>query len=154
MDDRTKYEAILDVKYAIRLHFLHCRLYKRLRGTLVFISLAAGMSAFALALNVIPGAVGVMGVLVAVCAIIDATGNFAEKSMLHKQWRGELLHLLARADAMDVAAIDAELSRLSVQMDDEIEALRMPAYNDNLRSTGHQPTAKCTLFARLISAIA
>lgn len=152
---RTKGEAVLDLHYAVRLHFLHCRFYRRIRALLTFVSLGAGSAAFALALQWLPGGVGVMGVVVAACSILDATGNFAEKAMLHKQWREQLLDLLARSAPMDLQAIDAEWRLLKRGMDNEIESLRPVAMNDNLKSFGYESSMRPeTRLQRLVRAIA
>lgn len=45
--ERTKAESTLDIRYAIRLHELHLRLYGRIRAALSFITLAGSSAALA-----------------------------------------------------------------------------------------------------------
>lgn len=154
-EPRTKGEALLDVSYGARLHFLHCRLYKHARTTLTLVSLASGMSAFALALQLIPGGVGIMGFLVAACSIIDAQCNFADRAVRHAHWRAEHLDLLARSESMSLAEIDAEWRRIKKHIDDEVGSLCAVAMNDNLRTHGFESEMrKETRMQRLMRALA
>lgn len=141
-EPRTKGEALLDISYGARLHFLHCRLYRRIRSVLTITSLIAGTSAFAMAMSLLPAAVGLMGIVVAACSIIDAQCNFAERAMRHAQWRVAALELLARAEPMTLAEVDAAWLKLRAGIDDEIESLRTVAMNDNLRAKGFEDSMR------------
>lgn len=134
--ERTKEEALREVKYQERLHALHCRLYKRLRALLTLISLATGSAAIATSLQAMPAGLIVAGWIVALASIIDAVGNFADKAASHRVWRRDAAALLSRSEGMSLASIDSELAALVAEVDDEIESLRAVAWNDVLKSRG------------------
>jgi hypothetical protein len=132
---RTKAEAILSIKYQIRLHALHRRLFKRVQSLLAVVSLLAGAAALIPFWQSIPGGITISAVIVAFVSIVGALGGFAEDSVKHDIWRREAADLLARSAGMDLVAIDAALAY--VPGDDEtIESLRAVAFNDVLTSGG------------------
>lgn len=134
--ERTRGEALRGAKYDERLHFLHCRFYKKIRTTMVVVGLATGSAAIASAIQAIPFGVAASAVLVAVMSIIDATGNFAEKAAKHNVWRRMANDLIARSASLSMEEIDAERSKLEGEVDDEIESLRAVAWNDVLVTVG------------------
>lgn len=154
-NSRSKSEAILDVRYEIRLHFLHARLYRRLQSAAAILALLAGSASITPLLQGLPHGVLVAGVLVAVFAACDLVFRWSDKAAHHHELRRRLTELLERTPDLDVAGIDRELARIDVDDSDEIESLRIPAYNDNLRSNGYEDWVRPMSFmARLIRMIA
>ena len=135
---RSKDEVIREVRYQERLHFRHCRLYRRLRGLLTIVSLASGSAAITSALQAVAGGVAAAGFIVALVTIIDAVGGFAEKAAKHNVWRQSASELRARSGPMDLMSIEAALDRLKANVDDEIENLRAVCWNDVLESVGRE----------------
>lgn len=136
--ERTKAEAILNVRYQERLHFLHCRFYHRVRKVFNFITLAAGSAAIAAAIKSVPGGVAASAVVVTLISFFDVLGNFPEKAVRHDVWRRRAAELKAGSAEFDLVTIDRELARLTGDVDDEIEALRAVAFNDVLKSSGYE----------------
>jgi|GEM_PF-4663502 len=153
--DRTSYEAILDVRYNIRLHQLSCRYYARLRWIAAVASLVAGSGALVGALQRMPFTLTACGIVVAVASAADIVGGWAEKGAKHQMWRVAFSDLLVRAPKMALDEIEESLARLDGTVDDEVEGLRLPAYNDNLRSNGRLDFTKAEpLRSRLMRMIA
>lgn len=152
---RTKAEAVLNIKYYCRLHQLHARLYNRLRGAAAVVSVVAGSAALVSALQSVPYLLSGLGVVVAAVSGIDFFFGWAEKAACHKQWRREYSSLLARSATMDLNGIDAELAKLSGETEEEVESLRAVAWNDVLRSNGHEDGMREEGFAqRLVRSLA
>ena len=156
MHERSKYEALLDVRYAMRLHFLHRRLYNRLRGGVALVSFCAGSAAIATALQGVPGALLVCGVLVALASACDLVSHWSDRAARHDVWRRSMAAILQRETELSLCDIDAALAKHEGEVDDEIESLRILAYNDNLRSNGREDYVRAEPFAakvvRLIAA--
>ncbi len=154
-DIRSKYEAILDLRYDMRLHFLHARLYRHLRAGAAILSLLAGSAAIVSVLQTLPGGLLVAGVVVAAASAADILFRWAEKAAHHDVLRRRLAEILSRESELSLEALDSELARYEVEADDEIESLRVPAYNDNLRSNGREDLVRPeSLSARLFRLIA
>lgn len=138
-EPRTKVEVRRELQYAERMHFRHCRFYKRIRAGLATVSLLAGSAAIVPAIQAIPSGVITAAVVVTVLTIFDVVGNFAEKSVKHGVWRRQAALLIAESEPMDVVQLDAALHRLIAEAgDDELESLRAVCWNDVLDSAGRQ----------------
>lgn len=133
---RDKDEAIRCVRYQIRLHFLHHRLYMRIRRFISFASLLLGSTALYGAFKESPAALGVAGIAVAVLGAADLVMDWANRAARHDAWRRRMANLLARSSELQLGEIDRELAELEGDVDDEIESLRKPANNDVLRANG------------------
>jgi hypothetical protein len=153
--ERTKSEALLDLRYQIRLHFLHARLFRRFRAFSAILSLGAGSAALISALQGSPRALAALGIIVALVSAADVVLHWSERAATHSIWQRDLSDLLARSTPMTLEDLDSEMTRLIGPIDDEIESLRVPAFNDNVRSNGHEDWVRPeSLLQRLISAIA
>jgi hypothetical protein len=154
-NSRSKYEATLDIRYGMRLHFLHSRMYRHFRAGVAIISLLGGSAALVSALQALPHGILFAGIVVAATSCADIVCGWAEKAARHDVLRRRLADLLARAPGLTLEAIDSELARYEADADDEIESLRLPAYNDNVRSNGHEDWARpeplATRLIRLVS---
>jgi hypothetical protein len=145
---RTKAEAVLDVRYQMRLHFLHRRFYNRMRAWVASTSLIAGSAAVVSAFRDVPGALLACGLIVAVAGAADLVFRWAERAAKHDTWRRDLAAFLANDP--DLPQIEAVLIRHDGTVDDEIEALRLVALNDNARSNGHEDWVRPEGFAERI----
>jgi hypothetical protein len=152
--ERTTYEALLDIRYNARLHLRSCRYYANLRWGAAIISLIGGSGALISAIQASHLALFACGMLVAIASAADIVGGWAEKGARHQVWRKAHLRLAERAPALSVEEIDAALLRLESEVDDEVEGLRVPAYNDNVRSNGRDDyVMRESLVARVMRAI-
>jgi len=133
---RTKYQAVLDVQYSIRFNLISTRYYNRLRILIPGASLLAGMSAATPVLQAIPYGVMTAGVLVALGAIANALSGFTEKAIRHDIQRQSYLELLVRSAPLSVEELDAQSNDIDRRWSNEVERLRVVAYNDNVRSAG------------------
>jgi hypothetical protein len=136
MMSRDKDEALCRVRYQLRLHFLHVRLYGRIRKCVALVSLVLGSTALYGAFKNNVAAVGLSGIIVAVLSISDIVMDWSDRAARHGVWRRRMADLLVRSHKLDTAAIDRELSQIEGEIDDEFESLRVPAMNDVLRSNG------------------
>lgn len=154
-DSKTKTEVLREVRYRERLHFRHCRFYKRVRSAFTIINLAAGSAAIAAALQEVPGGVTAAAFGIAFITIIDAVGGFAEKAAKHNVLRRESALLTARSAPMDLATIEAALHQMQADVDDEIELLTKVSWNDVLDSVGYQhamrPESVAERFIRVVA---
>lgn len=152
---RTKAEAVLKLKYSIRLHHLHCRLYGRLKTALAAISLLAGSAAFLSVVQAMPGVVAAMGVIIAAASYADVLVNLSGKAVLHNLWRRQYAAIDTKMQALDLSALDAALAEVAMDTEEGIEALRAVAYNDTLKSFGHEdgmrPENRMERFVRAIA---
>lgn len=134
---RTKLEALNDLKYEIRLHYRHARLYRRLRALVAFVGALGSASAFSSAFAGSPKLIAVGGMLLAVCGIADLVLDFASKATAHELTRKAYCKLEARWADLSLPQVDAEMAAISADDPGHIEALRWPSHNDTLRSRGY-----------------
>lgn len=152
---RTRYEALLDVRYQIRLAFLHERLYRRIRTVLAFIALVASSAAFMTALRPWPALLQVAALVITFIGFAELLGNFAEKAARHALWRSRFAGVLACSATAPLDDIERALAEHEGTCDDEIEGLRVVARNDNVRANGHEDWADPeTRWQRFMRAIA
>jgi hypothetical protein len=76
------------------------------------------------------------GIVVAVASALDVLNQWAERAAKHDSWRHEMSKVLADSSSLSLADIDAALARHGGEVDDEIESLRVIAFNDVARSNG------------------
>ena len=152
--ERTNFEALLDARYYARLHERHARLYRRIRIAIIVVTLFAGSTAFASAMGNKGIGVGIAGAVVTLMSILDVAFDFGTCAAAHKEHRRRYLKLIRDWPA-DLAAADRRLAELEAKSPGEIENLRNPSYNDNLRSNGrYSEMLKLTFFERVMSFLA
>ncbi|HHW4679848.1 MAG TPA: hypothetical protein ACQGQH_10585 [Xylella sp.] len=134
---RTKYEAEFDLAYHVRLYERHVRFYRRLREILVFSSTVAGTVALGNVASGLPWLVSLLSVVVAVAGIADLVLDLSNKSVAHEHQRRKCVELQVRQSALTLEELDSEMRKIFIDAPPEIEALRMPSYNDVLRTCGH-----------------
>jgi hypothetical protein len=153
IEPRTKGEALLDLSYAIRLHRMSCRRYRKLKGVVAFTTLILGMAAVISALQSLPYAIGIAGIVIGTMSVIDVLGGFGEKATRHNHWREQYEDLSARSAEMTLDQLDAERKRIARGVDNEVEALRVPAYNDNLASCGYESMMRPETFRQRLARV-
>lgn len=136
-DPRNKAEAILQVKYSVRLHQLHRRLYRRVTGCGAFISLLAGSAALISAMQMIPGALLAAAIVVAAISAMELAFGWTTKAARHDVSQRDFNRLLGRAAGLDLDQLDAEIVGIECDEPDAIDWLRSVAWNDVLRTAGH-----------------
>ncbi len=103
-----------------------------------FFSLLAGSAAILSVVQAMPHVVAAMGVLVAMLTYIDVLTNLSGKAALHGEWSKRFSGIKARSAALNLAALDAAMDEVLADTDEDIESLRAVAWNDVLRSNGHE----------------
>jgi len=133
---RSKDEPVREIRYSIRVHFLHRRLYRRIRYLFGFIALAASSSVIVEAIAHRPRAVFVVGLVVAATGLLDLLFDFAEHAAQHGAWGQEFSDLLARQSALTVDELDSGIAEIEGDAEIDVEALRTVAWNDTLKELG------------------
>jgi len=135
-DERTDYEAKLDVTYAVELQRRHVQFYRHLAGICTYLTLAA--SAFAAMLTVKePMVAAGLAAFVVLLNMLVVTVRPETKAAEHADLRRRWLGLQAQMDALDTHII---------------RALEMPAYNGNLRRHGFsEQCQKLSITQRLMN---
>ena len=137
---RTKDEAIRDLDYLIRLSQRHRRFFDRAQATLRFTQLFFGSAAFAVALNVDPVALQVAGVGLAAIAALNFAFDPGARAREHSRCGSDYSKLRAECSALPIEEIDR--LRTLVVDPNYIESLRMPSWNDMMRSHGFVSSAR------------
>jgi hypothetical protein len=153
--ERSQYEACMDARYQVVLHDKHVRFYKRARAGITFISLAGGSTALVGAVGNHPTALAIAGFGVALVSFLDVSIDFAARAAEHGTVKKRYLALL-RKSGLSLEEFDAELLRIDEEEDvSEIDALRMPAYNENVRNQGREECQRAeTRWQRFMGVIA
>lgn len=134
---RTKLEALNGLRYEIRLHYRHTRLYRRLRAMVAFVGAFGSASAFSSAFAGSPKLMAVGGLLLAVCGIADLVLDFGGKATEHELTRKAYCKLEERWAGLSLPQVDAEMAAIKADDPGHIESLRWPSQNDVLRSEGY-----------------
>lgn len=135
-DERTTYEAILDIKYGSVFNRLNQRLYERLDAALGFAGLAGGSSAIAAGMAGNAKAIAWVGGVVAALSIVERLVGAARKAEVHRQAQELYADLLGRTSQMDLADIDRQLVALQARFPDGFVGLAAVAFNRNVASAG------------------
>lgn len=133
LDERTHYEATLDVRFAIEWNALNARLFRRVDALLKGLSLLLGSAAFGAWMAAAPQWSGLAGLLVALVTILDVVLAPGKKACAHDEARRQFNALAVRAPGLPLADLDAALETLRVECTaGGVDALRAVAYNRNL----------------------
>lgn len=154
--DRTKYEAILDIDYAIELHQRHIRLYRHLRWLFNFVFLASGTAIFAGTLAVEPAMARWTGGVLALLVILDHLLDPAGKAFQHQNLMTAWCKLHQRAERIELVEIDRRISKLRSKDIHIIKALEMVSYATNLQRHGRTSSIprKLGLWERFVGLLA
>ncbi|WP_314408881.1 hypothetical protein [Pseudomonas kuykendallii] len=153
--ERTKYEALLDVDYAIELHNRHIKLYRHLRWLFSLVFLATGTAVFAGALADFKNAAKWIGGATVFAAILDHLMAPADKIAQHADLKRQWCNLRADWENFSLVEIDQCMSRLSAADVHIVSALEKPSFNANLRRHGREECVrKLSVGEWLVSAVA
>lgn len=133
---RTKYEASLDLGYAIRVHTLCARLFRRLQRLYSAMILGGGLIAVGTASDGHPMWTLISGILVGILSILDALSGCGEKAAAHERAIHQYARLKAKSHNMTFEELDKAMDEIGTEDPDVLESFRLPAYNDNIRSAG------------------
>jgi hypothetical protein len=155
MTDRSKYEALLDVRYGARYAELNGRFYRRLGLFYGFVGIFGGTSVVVSVQTTNAQVALWSGALIAACSILDQLIRPTEKAIDHETAKKRFADLDARSTSLSLEAIDAELRYLQAESPAGIESLSATAYNANLRSNGWTEEAiKRSLWQKLVALLA
>lgn len=132
-DARSRFETVLDVKYAIRYNMVCERFYRKANKLLTFVALFSSSAVFYSAVGDPCRDAGVAAVFVGVAALIGQIWGPGEKAVIAAQRRDEYAELLVREMDLDDVQLERALRIIHSRPSPDIEALRRPAYNQNLQ---------------------
>lgn len=135
-DERTEYEARIDIVVGQRIAIRHERLNRRLRMLFSFLNLLGGSAAMAGAITSSPVIMGACGITLAAVSALDFVLSPAEKSWAFTQAAGDYANLRGRMDALPLDELDQQLRVLQAQPGEILESLRYVAYNDAMLEVG------------------
>jgi len=153
---RSHSEALRDLDYLIRLNQRHRRLYGRLNKCLRFLELLAG--AIGLATAVAPSSIS-LAATGGLLALVGLAG-FAIEPSKHYHTYHLTLQRYSRLRAAIVGRPEIPLNELEqhigrIEDPDYIESLRLPSFNDMMRSHGlNQALPPLNRWQRLCAALA
>jgi len=150
---RRHSEAIRDLDYVTRLNQRHRRLYGRLHHSLRFLELIAASFGLAAAISATANTIAVAGGVLAVVAFAGLACEPAKQHHLYDLTLQRYSALRAKAANMTLEAIDQQYACISDP--DYIEALRLPSFNDMMRSHGlYRAIRPLSRWQRLCAALA
>ncbi|MCH2551266.1 MAG: hypothetical protein MK001_03620 [Alcanivorax sp.] len=152
-DDRTLYEAKMDIAYAAELHRRHVQFYRYLAGICTYLTLAASAGAAMLTASE-PLASAALAVFVVLLNMLVVTVHPETKAASHADLRRRWLELQATVSERDLPEVEKQIAMLDAVDTHTIRSLEIPAYNANLRRHGHDadcrpPTVMQRLMNRL-----
>ena len=133
---RGKYEAELDLAYAVALSTIHCRLFQNIARSIGWLNLFAGSASVVTLLIGHPRITLALGILIAALSGYDLYFKPGETAAAHARDKRAFLKLQSRAAPMTFQQIDAGLARIRADAAPTLEALARPVFNDNLRTHG------------------
>lgn len=136
MSERSKGEAILDVRYGARFGEMNERYYRHLDLFFGFVGLFGGTAVVVGVAATNPALSAISGGVVAACAVIERLVRPIEKALEHSAYKKRFADLDARSAKLSLEEIDAELRRLQMDAPVGPRSLAIPAFNANLRSNG------------------
>lgn len=136
--ERTHHEITLDVRYAARYGLRMRRLFGTVKNVITFAELVGGSAAFGAWLAGSPALAGAMGLLLAAVVAVNHTVQPAENRAHCAELHRRYTELDRLAPTLDAAVLDDRLRALRENDAPELEALRVVAYNDNLRENGYE----------------
>lgn len=152
MIERSKFEAILDVRYGVRFGGMNERCYRHLDLFFGFVGLFGGTAVVVGVAASSPTLSAMSGGVVAACAIIERLVRPVEKALEHCACKKRFADLDARSAKLSLEEIDSELRRLQMDPPVGLSSLAIPAFNANLRSNGLDESVVAeTISQRLVS---
>ena len=152
---RTHYEARLEVAYKARLHARHECLFDRLDKWGKLLELLAGSGAFFAVTAGHDTGVKVCALMVTAIALAGLLFDFAGRARDARSAMQRYMQLLAKADKLNLAAIDQKMAMLSAEAPKVVGGLRNVAYNDVVSAEGrYSYRRKLSVRERFLQAIA
>lgn len=148
---QDKEEVMLDIDYAIELHKKCAAVYSKFKFgfNLVFVLGGAYVASCS------EWQRQAVGTVMMICATLTLLIDPSEKKAMHEEHRRSWLAL--RADSIDLDLKDIERRRIDIRRTDidAIEALKLPAFNENLLRHGHKDDcADISIWSRLVNLLA
>ena len=134
--ERTKYEANLDIDYAIELHFRHVQFYKHLSGIFTLLTLLGGSTIAITASKLDPLIPSIIGGVVVAISLLEVTIKPATQAAHHADIKRRWATLLAKSIDLDLTSIDRGIAQLREIDTHVIRTLEIPAFNANLKRHG------------------
>jgi hypothetical protein len=136
LDERTKYEAEMEVKFGCRFNEMNARFHRHLDFIFGFVGLFGGSGALIAALGQYKILGIITGAIVAAVAVIERLAHPVEYAIAHDTLKEKYTDLLVRVPDMPLAEIEKELKTLQAKNPCGVTALSVPAYNATVRSNG------------------
>ncbi len=155
--DRTLFEVGMDICYYIRLSELHERLYARLDKAIKVAELVSGSGAFVTLLKGAPSVAAVLTAAVVILSIVSLVFDFGgrARAMADSRAKYEAVRVTSLRDGISVARAETALARAGAGSPTIIEALRLPAFNSNLKGHGFEDKVMpLSRWERFVDAIA
>jgi hypothetical protein len=152
--ERTLYEVSLNLEYAIRLHYLHRRLFERTRKIGSFLAVLSGTAVVGLLKSESPVLSFVLGLIVTLLGLANLVWDFGGIARAHEAQRKAYTALLIRPQTT-VEEADRARAEISSDAPLELESLRCVALNDVYRTFGHldmlEPEGRLSRWMRCIA---
>jgi len=152
----TREQRIGEIRYAIRLTQRTARLYRRVQTAGTFLSVIGGSAALSLLAHGIPDWVGIAGgALLATAGAALVSIRPADKAAANEADTRRYAALMAKAHHLDDAALALAIDEAHQGDAQEIEPLRLVAFNDVAREFNRPDVIQpLTLEQRILAALA
>ncbi|MET4675934.1 hypothetical protein ACVKN3_001693 [Luteibacter sp. PvP120] len=134
--ERTLYEVGLNLEYSIRLHYLHRRLFERVRKIGSFLAVLSGTAVVGLLKSESPVLSFVLGLIVTLLGLANLVWDFGGIARAHEGQR-KAYNALLISPRTTVAEADRARAEIAADAPLELESLRCVALNDTYRTFGH-----------------
>lgn len=153
--ERTHYEAVGDIRYAIRYFHLQRRFFGKVEGLFRLIYVVAGSSAFAGYLTSSAELAGLAALATAVVTALDIVWSPGSKRQICAELTKRYTELERKSRKLTLEQLDDEIGFIRETDAPAIEALRNPAYNDSVVERGLQSwKLELSYWQRLMAALA
>lgn len=133
-----QYKTLLEVEYGCRLHLLHERLFRRIKGFLLGANIFFGTAAFATVVSPTSKMAAWFGLFVAVASVLDLVVSPGDRAQKHDQLWGAFSKLRTIGEGLEVQDLCRKVKELQALPCQELESLRSVAYNDVMRQVGRE----------------
>jgi hypothetical protein len=152
---RSKYEAELDLSYAVALAAIHCRLFRNIERSVGWLNLFAGSGAVVTVINGFPHVAIGCGVLTAALSAYDLYFKPGKTAEAHERDKRAFIKLQSRSSSLTYIKLDEGMARIRADAAPALEVLERPVYNDNLRTHGRNeyllPLSRWERFVRRLA---
>lgn len=154
--NKTREQLIGEIRYAVRLTQRTARLYRRIQTAGTFLGIVGGSAAISALANMIPtGAGQAGGLLLAAAGAALIAIRPADKAAANEADTRRYVALTAKAHDLDDDALATAIDEARQGDTQEIEPLRMVAYNDvAIEFNRRDAVQPLTLEQRILAALA